>query len=96
MDKYGATAGLLTIWLWCKVAASPVILGLFVAAGLWFGLESTLGKIAAVVVGLLGLALGIYFAERLRRRNALLDFVAWETRSPEFGVKDDAPRGPRT
>ncbi len=39
MDKHGATSLLLTISLWCKVAASPTILGLLVAVGLWFGLE---------------------------------------------------------
>ena len=95
MDKHGATSLLLTISLWWKVAASPAILGLLVALGLWFGLDSTLGKISAIVVGCLGLALGIYFAERLRRRNGLLEFLTSETRSPEFGVDQKAPEGPR-
>ena len=96
MDKYDVAGRLVTIWLWCKVAASPLLIGLFAAAGLWFGLATTFGKVAAVVVGLLGLVLGIYVAERLRRRNALIDFESATLSSHEFGVKDDAPRGPRT
>ena len=68
---------------WLQIAASPALIGLFAALGLWFGFDNSVAKLLSVIISLIGLGIGIGWAEKQRRGNGTIDFISRVEASPD-------------
>ena len=85
----GITGRFITFLAWAKIAASPTAIGAVIGGLLWLAFPgSGLGLVGLGVV-LLGRVTGVCWAERLRRKGKLIEFLAREIATPEL----DRPRG---
>jgi hypothetical protein len=67
---------------WIQIFISPVIVSVIVAAIVYF--NNTNNYIAAIGIIVLGVILGIFFAERIRRKHGTSTFMGREKGNSEF------------
>ena len=70
-----------------QIMASPLLVGLIVAAVVYFSNTTTSGLVIAIAIAASGLIIGIIFASRAWRKNGTMHFMSRVNVSPEL---DDA------
>ncbi len=69
---------------WVQIVASPLLLGLIIAAFIYFSNPTTWRLIIAIGVALLGLIVGIVFATRVWKKQGTIHFVSRIMATPEL------------
>lgn len=76
---------------WIKIFISPYLVGLIIGAYLWLSNENNdLMQIVALGVVALGIAGGIIWAERVRKKQGTQEFVSTIYRTPELEKEEDS------
>ena len=75
---------LVSIIGWMVFAASPVFFGLAAGGLAWLALGSKSGLATALLLTILGLTLGIFFAEKVRRKTGTVAFISRIRVHPEL------------
>ncbi len=68
---------------WIKIFISPFLVGAIAGTLLWMAGNGLLFKLASVACFALGTALGIFFAEKVRKKTGTQEFVSRIYRTPE-------------
>lgn len=69
---------------WIKIFLSPVIISLILASILFLNSENIILHIAAGIIVIAGLAIGIYLAEKIRKNHGTERFMAKIYESPDL------------
>lgn len=76
---------------WIKIFISPTLVGLIIGTYLWLSNENNdLMQMAALGVVALGIAGGIIWAERVRKKQGTQEFVSTIYRTPELEKEEDS------
>ncbi|MBN8693365.1 MAG: barstar family protein [Bacteroidetes bacterium] len=73
---------------WLKIFASPVIIGVIISTLIWFNSESIYVRLMSVLILVLSIVIGIYFAESIRRTEGTQEFMATIYRTPELDKEE--------
>lgn len=74
---------------WLQIVASPLLVGLIIAAFIYFPNPTTSRLIIAIGVLLLGLIVGIVFATRVWKKHGTIHFVSRVMATPELDNLDE-------
>ncbi len=69
---------------WLQIVASPLLLGLIIAAFIYFSNPTLWRLIIAIGVALLGLIVGLVFATRIWKKQGTIHFVSRIMATPEL------------
>lgn len=69
---------------WLKIAASPTLVGLVIAAIIYFPNPTSTTLIIGLLVAILGLATGIVWATKHLKKNGTIDFSSRVMATPEL------------
>jgi hypothetical protein len=78
--------GLMEVVYWIQIFISPVLVSAIIAAIVYF--NNTNNYLSAIGILVLGVILGVFFAERVRRKSGTATFMGREKGNSEF-MKDD-------
>lgn len=68
---------------WIKIFISPFLVGAISGTLLWMAGEDMMFKLASVACFSLGTVLGVFFAEKIRKKTGTQEFDARIYRTPE-------------
>lgn len=74
---------------WFQIVLSPLLIGLFIGAIIYFSMQDSLGLVLGIGVTSLGLIIGIVFATRVWRKKGTVNFMSRISASPELDNLDD-------
>jgi hypothetical protein len=69
---------------WLQIVASPLLIGLGIAAFLYFPNPSETRLIIAIIVAVLGLVIGIVWANRIWKTKGTMWFVSQISATPDL------------
>lgn len=75
---------ILEIFAWCRIVASPLLLGLGISAFVYFPNPSTTRLLLACGISFLGLVLGILWANYQKQKNGSYHFMSIINGSPDL------------
>jgi len=79
------------IFGWLQIVASPLLIGVLIGAIIYFPNPTNLNLIIAILVCLIGLIVGIVFANRkFKSRNGTIWFLSRTMATPELDKKDES------
>lgn len=91
---------LLEFIAWLRIFISPLLFGLFIGGIIWLNSETLLLKIIALLILLISVIVGIYFAEKVRKKTGTQAFISIINSSPDLdninSSKQSIPRKPLT
>lgn len=74
---------------WLQIALSPILIGLFFGAIVYFSGPSTVRLIIAVVIVTVGLVIGVIWATKVWRRKGTSWFMSRIIATPELDKEND-------
>ena len=74
---------------WVQIVASPLFFGLITGLIIYGFYPTTTGMILGIVVSVLGLVVGIFFATRIWKKRGTVDFISRVSASPELDNFED-------
>ena len=69
---------------WLQIVASPLLIGLGIAAFIYFPNPTEIRLIIAIIVALLGLVIGIVWANRIWKTKGTMWFVSQVSATPDL------------
>lgn len=91
---------IIEIIAWIKILISPLLFGIVIGLVIWFNFENIVFKFIAILISCLGLFIGIYFAEKIRKKSGTQEFLSTIYSSPDLDnlntSKNSIPRRPLT
>lgn len=75
---------------WVQIAASPTLIGLFLGALIYFSNPSTTTFILGVLVVVVGIAIGIFWATRIWKTKGTVWFMSRIMATPELDHLKDS------
>lgn len=79
----------LQTFAWLKIVASPLLFSCIVAALIYFPFRATWALVAAILVIVTGIWVGIIFANKVSKKNGSLWFISQIMSSPELDEKKE-------
>lgn len=78
---------------WVQIMIAPFSGGVIIGFLVWGSRKDTTGMIVGIVIALVGLVMGIMWAEKIRKREGTMTFISKARSSPELDdpeiYKDD-------
>ena len=81
---------------WLQIAASPFLIGLAIAALVYFQNPSDARFIFAVIIAFAGLITGIFWATRVWKRKGTIQFISRISATPELDNKEEGNPSPNS
>lgn len=69
---------------WLRLVCSPLLVGAFIGALIYFNIPNALGITLAIVLAALGLVAGILWARRVSKKQGIIEFVSRVNASPDL------------
>ena len=69
---------------WMRIAASPIIIGLIVAAVVYLKMNAPFNLYFSVPIALSGFVIGILWANRIQQKKGTIEFLAKNLDMPEL------------
>lgn len=69
---------------WLRIVLSPLLIGIIIAAFIYYSEPSTLRLVLALVVIALGLVIGIIWATRVWKKEGTMAFLSREIATPDL------------
>ncbi|MFC6225065.1 hypothetical protein ACFP2F_17585 [Hymenobacter artigasi] len=79
---------LLSSLAWLQLFIAPALIGSFLGLLLWLNFRSGWGVVGGGILALLGIGVGIAFAEKARRGKGTIEFMSRTSAHPEL-YRDD-------
>lgn len=74
---------------WCRIAISPILIGLIISAIIYFNKQDTIGFVLALLPAIAGIAIGIIWATRVyKSKNGTIHFISRVDATPELDNED--------
>jgi hypothetical protein len=73
---------------WLQIAASPTIIGMVMAAVIYYVMPGSTGLVIAIIVAGLGLITGIIWATKVWIKKGTINFMAKNLSTPEIDKPD--------
>jgi hypothetical protein len=74
---------------WVQIMVTPFFGGVIIGFLNWLTFHNTRGMIVGIAISLLGLVLGIVWAEKERKKKGTVNFMSRVNASPELDAKDE-------
>lgn len=74
---------------WLKIVASPLLIGLGIAAIIYFPNQTPLMLVIAILVAVLGLVIGILWANHIWKKYGTMRFLSRIMATPELDNKKE-------
>lgn len=74
---------------WLQIVASPLLIGLIIASIIYFPKPNPAKFIMAIVIVIIGLCIGIFWATRVWKREGTVHFMSRIMATPELNDKEE-------
>lgn len=76
---------------WIKIALSPIIIGVVVGAVIYFSKQNTVTLVIGIIVAVLGLIMGITWANKHWKGKGTVAFISRTNATPELEKIENIP-----
>ena len=73
---------------WLKIALAPIIASIIIAGFMYIYSQNITGLLLAIFIIIAGIVAGITWAQRVRKKYGLVDFISKVNASPELDNKE--------
>jgi len=74
---------------WIRIVISPLLFGLIIGAVIYFSRSNILTLIIGIVISLIGLIIGIVWANKVWKRKGTMEYMSRIMATPELDKSDD-------
>lgn len=74
---------------WLQIAASPMLIGIFIGALVYYSNPSNTNLIIGISVAILGIIFGIFWATKISKTKGSIEFMSKIIATPELDKKEN-------